>query len=1047
VTDFGLVSQIAVDAEGFVVIARSSSSVWNLSLRFPGYSSTSTLIVSDDGAEVYVFNGKGRHIRTLNSLTGGTLLEFAYDAQGRLFEIEDGDGNVTRIERDLVGNATAFVGPFGDRTLLTIGPEGYLEAIENPAGELREFDYEPLGLLIRARDPRGNESEYAYDTLGRLMLAENAAGGSQDLTRDDFTNGAEVTKTTVLGRATRYQVERLGNQELVTRNTLPDGTIAEMSLRPDASATVVAADGTTLETVSGPDPRFGMRDAIEERRTTTTPFGLSRTVETSREVTLADPQDLFSVSTVVERLTVNGRESTKAFDTATRRFTLTTPEARRSFQTIDMLGRTIDMRVDGLEATGLSYDTRGRLAAITQGSGADTRIFAFTYHPTSGFLETVTDPLGRVTSYTQDLTGRVTSQTLPGGRTIGFSYDPNGNLTAVTPPGRTAHSFEYTPVDLTSEYDPPDIGGTDATTYAYSLDRDLELITRPDGQTIDLVHGAMTGRLDSMVAPTGTTTYGYDATTGKLTSLSAPGGQNLGYSYDGSLLLSEEWSGVITGTASRAYDSDFRISELSVNGDNPIGFSYDADSLLVWAGDEALTRHPEHGLITETTLGVVTDTWDYNSFGELQSYVASQNSAQIFATTFTRDKLGRIETKTETVDATTDTYVYDYDDAGRLEGVEKNGLEIARYTYDFNGNRETYVGQLGEVTDAETTYDAQDRLISYGDLTYTYTANGELQTKTAGSALTSYQYDVFGNLRAVELPDGTDVEYVIDGRNRRVGKKVNGTLVQGFLYQDQLNPIAELDGAGNVVSRFVYGNRANVPDYMVKGGATYRIISDHLGSPRLVVDSTSGAIVQRLDYDEFGNVISDTNPGFQPFGFAGGIYDQHTKLARFGARDYDAETGRWTAKDPILFDGGDTNLYGYVLNDPVNFVDPAGMARDSVTAALEQAVAEGNVAEIETILQAAGQGLRGSVQNPGLKDALSNLFRPQDLIPGGTAGALQKAIEKGIPDLGHLQKATERAQQLRKLIEKGLCGSDEAVAKGVLQNLEKAIRDYLNSGL
>lgn len=84
-------------------------------------------------------------------------------------------------------------------------------------------------------------------------------------------------------------------------------------------------------------------------------------------------------------------------------------------------------------------------------------------------------------------------------------------------------------------------------------------------------------------------------------------------------------------------------------------------------------------------------------------------------------------------------------------------------------------------------------------------------------------------------------------------------------------------------------------------------------------------IVQRLDYDEFGNMLNDTNPGFQPFGFAGGLYDQHTKLTRFGARDYDAETGRWTAKDPIRFRGRDTNLFGYTFNDPINFIDPLGL--------------------------------------------------------------------------------------------------------------------------
>jgi RHS repeat-associated protein len=85
-----------------------------------------------------------------------------------------------------------------------------------------------------------------------------------------------------------------------------------------------------------------------------------------------------------------------------------------------------------------------------------------------------------------------------------------------------------------------------------------------------------------------------------------------------------------------------------------------------------------------------------------------------------------------------------------------------------------------------------------------------------------------------------------------------------------------------------------------------------------------------MEYDEFGNVILDTNPGFQPIGFAGGLYDNQTGLVRFGVRDYDPETGRWTAKDPIGFAGGDTNLYGYVLNDPINWVDSWGLQSNYV---------------------------------------------------------------------------------------------------------------------
>ena len=148
--------------------------------------------------------------------------------------------------------------------------------------------------------------------------------------------------------------------------------------------------------------------------------------------------------------------------------------------------------------------------------------------------------------------------------------------------------------------------------------------------------------------------------------------------------------------------------------------------------------------------------------------------------------------------------------------------------------------------------------------------------------------------------------------------------MQGFLYADQLRIVAELNGSNQVVSRFVYGSMPNVPDYMVRSGVTYRLVTDHLGSPRLVVNMANGSVAQRLDYDEFGNVLTDTNPGFQPFGFAGGLYDRDAKLVRFGARDYDPETGRWTAKDPIRFRAGDANLYGYVLAEPVNLIDRTG---------------------------------------------------------------------------------------------------------------------------
>jgi len=85
-------------------------------------------------------------------------------------------------------------------------------------------------------------------------------------------------------------------------------------------------------------------------------------------------------------------------------------------------------------------------------------------------------------------------------------------------------------------------------------------------------------------------------------------------------------------------------------------------------------------------------------------------------------------------------------------------------------------------------------------------------------------------------------------------------------------------------------------------------------------------VIKSIEYDAFGKVVGDTDPTFaMPFGFAGGLHDPDTGLVRFGYRDYDPETGRWTAKDPILFAGGDTDLYGYCLSDPVNMTDPSGL--------------------------------------------------------------------------------------------------------------------------
>ncbi len=221
-------------------------------------------------------------------------------------------------------------------------------------------------------------------------------------------------------------------------------------------------------------------------------------------------------------------------------------------------------------------------------------------------------------------------------------------------------------------------------------------------------------------------------------------------------------------------------------------------------------------------------------------------------------------------------------------------------------------------------------MLTCGGTTFTYTANGELRTKTDSTGTTTYTYDAMGSLIAVSLPDGRLIEYVTDGKGRRIGKMVNGVLTKQWLYRDQLKPVAELDGTGNLVAQFIYGSKTYIPDLIIRGGVSYRVVSDQLGSPMLVVNvANSSDIPFQATYAAFGDraLVAGTDD-WMPFAFAGGHYDSDTKLVRFGARDYSSAIGRWASKDPIRFDGG-LNLYVYSNDDPVNFADFDG--KDAIT--------------------------------------------------------------------------------------------------------------------
>jgi RHS repeat-associated protein len=198
-------------------------------------------------------------------------------------------------------------------------------------------------------------------------------------------------------------------------------------------------------------------------------------------------------------------------------------------------------------------------------------------------------------------------------------------------------------------------------------------------------------------------------------------------------------------------------------------------------------------------------------------------------------------------------------------------------------------------------------------VTYSYTLDNRLASISQGTSTTTYQYDPYGR-RISKTVDGETTWFVWDNESRLLAE----------YSEDSSTSTAEL----TQLYSYVPGEYA--PSQVTDGNGNYQVVSDHLSTPKLLVDIDSEAIVWQATKAAFGTTSVDEDVDGDGvdvtfnFRFSGQYEDAETGLYYNYYRYYDPELGRYIQSDPIGLNGG-LNTYGYVSGNPVIYADPYGL--------------------------------------------------------------------------------------------------------------------------
>ncbi len=726
-------------------------------------------------------------------------------------------------------------------------PTHIARVLDDGQTQLYRYEYNAFGNVTRAIDPVGRSVSYLYAENGidLLEVRQTRAGNNELLARMTYNQQHQpLTTVDAAGQTNRFTYNARG-QRLTATN--PKG---------ETTTYTYGVDGQ-LQRVDGPLP--GTNDTFHVA------------------------YDIFGR---VRKLTdLDGYSLTYEYDVMDRIVRVTYPDAtyeeliydRLNLATLrDRAGRQTTNEIDSMRQVQRQVDPLGRVTRFDWCR--------------CGGIGSLTDPMGRTTSWVTDVQGRVTKKKFSDGSEISYVYEnASSRLKHVVDEMGQVTLFDWNRDDTLNSIQ-----------YANAL------VPTPG---VRFVYDPNYQRVATMVDGTGTTAYSYHPVAarptsgaGRLASVDGPlPNDTVFYQYD------ESGRPVFRAIAdmgfAMAYDARGRVIG-TTNALGSFAYAYDGDT------QRLLRKSLPNGQVLELGYGEMVEGL------QLQRITHKHGDAPISEFLYKYDlPAERIATwSQQAANQSPRMHSFAYDAVNQLlsETVTNNGSLISQfaYAYDAAGNRVT-------------------ERIGPSNFAASYNALNQLQTSDLPGVARTNEWNAEDRLVAVSYRNQR-TEFSYDGLGRRttIRHLLNGSevSVRRLVWSDG-EICEERNAAGAVIKRFF---PQGVKFETGPNAGTYFYTRDHLGSIRELTDS-EGNVRARYAYDPYGRRTKEAGDLETDFGFAGMFWCAEAGLSLTHFRAYDAELGRWLSRDPLpeVETTQGPNLYAYVRNNPINLIDPEGLCTGS----------------------------------------------------------------------------------------------------------------------